>query len=127
MRIERFVRPLVACTAILLSVGMSLTVAGPNAGAEPGTHSELIDVTTGEQKGHLVIAPDARDREGEFHAEVTVNVHDLEPNTTYHRFSILSCQRAATPNRTRSMLQTAHSACSDQTVKTSGGRVSTTA
>jgi hypothetical protein len=83
MRIERFVRPLLGCTAVLLSVGMTLTLSTRNVGAEPGTNSELTDVTTGEEKGHVVIAPDARDRKGEFHAEVTVNVHDLELNTTY--------------------------------------------
>jgi hypothetical protein len=83
MRTQRFVRPLPACLAILLLVGIHLVAAGRNAGVEPGTHSALTDVTTGEHKGFVVIAPDARDREGEFHAEVTVTVHDVEPNTTY--------------------------------------------
>jgi hypothetical protein len=83
MTIERSVRPLLVGAAILLSVGMTVTLGLRSAIAKPGDQSKLIDVTTEEEKGHVVIAPDARNRDGEFHAEVTVNVHDLEPNTTY--------------------------------------------
>jgi hypothetical protein len=83
MRSDRFVRPRLAVAAILLCVGMSLTVGIRSVEAEPGTQSDLRDVNTGDNKGHVVIAPDARTPNGVFHAEVTVNVHDLEPNTTY--------------------------------------------
>jgi hypothetical protein len=83
MRTDRSVRLLVAGAAILLSVGMSLTVGIRSARAEAGTQSDLTDVSSGDKKGHVVISPDARTPNGEFHAEVTVNVHDLEPNTTY--------------------------------------------
>jgi hypothetical protein len=48
MRTQRFVRPLPACLAILLLVGIRLVAAGRNAGVEPdGVTPELkSDVMT---------------------------------------------------------------------------------
>src|SRR5207247_11461974 len=82
VRIERAVRRLLIGVAVLLPLLTSLMVDIHSAWAEPGTQSDLTDVNTGEKKGHVVIAPNASGN-GTFFAEVTVNVHDLEPDTTY--------------------------------------------
>jgi hypothetical protein len=90
MRTERrSVRPLLAAASVFVCLVMSLTLSIRSAGAAPPAQSKLTDVTTGEEKGHVVIAPDARNRNGEFHAEVTVNVHDLEPNTAYQVWRVI--------------------------------------
>jgi hypothetical protein len=82
MRTERAVRRLLVGVAVLLPLLASLTAGIRRAWAEPGTQSDLRDVNTGEKKGRFVIAPNGSDH-GTFFAEVTVNIYDLEPNTTY--------------------------------------------
>jgi hypothetical protein len=83
MRNVRSIRQLLGGGVILLSFGMTLILGTRSVAARTPAQSNLTDVTSGEVKGHTVIAPDARSRDGEFHAEVTVVVHNLEPNTTY--------------------------------------------
>ena len=52
------------------------------ARAEPGTQSDLTAIS-GQGTGHVSVSPTARDRGDTFHAQVTVNVHDARPNTTF--------------------------------------------
>jgi hypothetical protein len=82
MRTAQSVSPLLVGVTALLPLLMNLTVGIGSARAEPGTQSDLTDVNTGEKKGRVVVAPNASGQ-GTFVAEVTVNVHDLEPDTTY--------------------------------------------
>ena len=79
--LQRSVRSIVPVAAVVLSTAMNLMFF-QSARAEPGTQSVLSDAN-GQAKGYVVIAPDARDPNGVFHAEVTVNIHGLDPNTTY--------------------------------------------
>jgi hypothetical protein len=83
MKNARSIRQLLVGGAILLSFGMTLILGTRSVAARTAAQSNLTDVTSGEVKGHTVIAPDARNRNGEFHAEVTVVIYNLEPNTTY--------------------------------------------
>jgi hypothetical protein len=73
-------RPFVRSLGLLLAVSLFLGVR--SARAEPGTQSDLTDIRTGEKKGHVDISPTASGQ-GTFVAQVTVNVHNLAPNTTY--------------------------------------------
>jgi hypothetical protein len=66
----------------LLMLAMSLVVSVPRARAEPETQSDLTDIITGAKKGRVIVSPTASGQ-GTFVAQVTVNVHDLAPNTTY--------------------------------------------
>src|SRR5205823_15129161 len=52
------------------------------AQGEPGLQSDLTAIT-GQGAGHVSVSPTARDRGEIFHAQVTVNVHDARPNTTF--------------------------------------------
>jgi hypothetical protein len=52
------------------------------AQGEPGLQSGLTAIT-GQGAGHVSVSPTARDRGEIFHAQVTVNVHDAQPNTTF--------------------------------------------
>jgi hypothetical protein len=52
------------------------------AQAEPGLQSDLTAIT-GQGAGHVSVSPTARDRGEIFHAQVTADVHDARPNTTF--------------------------------------------
>ena len=52
------------------------------AQAASGLQSDLTAIT-GQGVGHVSVSPTARDRGEIFHAQVTVNVHDALPNTTF--------------------------------------------
>src|SRR5262245_18099397 len=80
MRTGRSVRRVPVGIAVLLPLIMALMVS--SSAAEQGTQSDLRDINSGEKKGRVIIAPNASGQ-GEFAAEVTVNVHELEPNTIY--------------------------------------------
>jgi hypothetical protein len=82
MTTARSARPLLASLTILLPLVISLTTGLGAARADPGTQSDLIEIATGDKKGHVAVEPNASGQ-GTFVAEVTVNVHDLEPNTVY--------------------------------------------
>jgi hypothetical protein len=82
MRTARSARPLLAGLTILLPLVFSLTACIGAARAEPGTQSDLIEIATGDKKGHVAVEPNASGQ-GTFVADVTVNVHDLESNTAY--------------------------------------------
>jgi hypothetical protein len=72
--------------AIFAVVALPLALAGTaavlTAQAEPGLESELTAIS-GQGEGHVSVSPTARDRGETFHAEVTLNVHGAEPNTTF--------------------------------------------
>jgi hypothetical protein len=70
-------RFVVAGFAIVLAVALVGV-----ARAEPGTQSDLTAIT-GQGMGHVGVSPTARDRGEIFHAQVTVNVYDARPNTTF--------------------------------------------
>jgi hypothetical protein len=76
-------RPLLTALAFVVFAAMDVRLSTRIDAAQFGDHSFLTNVSTGDEQGLVIIAPDARNRDGEFHAEVTVSVHDLEPNTTY--------------------------------------------
>jgi hypothetical protein len=52
------------------------------AQAEPGLQSDLTPIT-GHGAGQVSVSPTAHDRGQTFHAQVTVNVHDAQPNTNF--------------------------------------------
>jgi hypothetical protein len=64
----------------LAAVGMLLLPAS-SAFAGGVAQSELI-ATTGQGVGRAIVAPTAQDQ-GTFAAEITVNIHDAAPNTTF--------------------------------------------
>jgi hypothetical protein len=74
-------RPLVRGLGLLL-LAVSFLLGVRSARGEPGPQSDLIDIRTGEKKGRVDISP-TTSGQGTFVAQVTVNVHDLAPNTTY--------------------------------------------
>ena len=82
MRTGPSVRQVAVGIVGLLPIIATLMVDIRSSGAEQGTQSDLKDVNSGEKKGRVIIAPNASGR-GEFKAEVTLNVHDAEPNTIY--------------------------------------------
>jgi len=82
MRTRRSVCRVPLGIAVLLPLIMALMVGMRSSVAEQGTQSDLKDVNTGEKNGRVIIAPNGSGH-GEFAAEVTVNVHDVEPNTIY--------------------------------------------
>jgi hypothetical protein len=51
--------------------------------AAEGTQSDLTDIRSGQKKGRVIIASNGGGH-GDFRAEVTVNVHDVAPNTIFH-------------------------------------------
>ena len=72
----------IGITLVLPVITALLLVIPSSIWAEQGTQSDLMDINSGEKKGRVIIAPNASGQ-GEFKAEVTVNVHDVEPNTIY--------------------------------------------
>jgi hypothetical protein len=64
--------------ALLLAASMAVVVAQ----AEPGLQSELTAVS-GQGAGHVSVSPTARDRGETFHAQVILDVHGAQPNTTF--------------------------------------------
>jgi len=82
MRTGRSLRRVPLGMAVLMPLVVVLMVSiCSSARAEQGTQSDLRD-NNGEKKGRVIIAANASGQ-GEFAAEVTVNVHDVEPNTIY--------------------------------------------
>jgi hypothetical protein len=81
MRTGRSIRRVPIGIAVLMPLIVVLMVGIRSSAAAQGTHSDLRD-NNGEKKGRVIIAPNASGQ-GEFAAEVTVNVHDVEPNTIY--------------------------------------------
>ena len=77
---RRFRRSLVPLT-ILVYAGLTVFFVVV-AQAESGLHSDLTAIT-GQGAGRVNVEPTARDRSETFHAQVTVNVHDARPNTTF--------------------------------------------
>jgi hypothetical protein len=80
LRFSRFV--LVSLVALLLCT-MTLLMSSRAALAATGTQSDLTDISTGQKNGRVVIASNGGGR-GDFRAEVTVNLHHLASNTTFH-------------------------------------------
>ena len=65
----------------LLTCGLSLLVSTSITQAKAGTQSELTAIT-GAGMGRVNVSPTAEDP-GTFAAEITINVHDAAPNTTF--------------------------------------------
>ena len=65
----------------LAAVSM-LVLPASRAFAGGVAQSELI-ATTGQGAGRAIVSPTARDQ-GTFAAEITVNIHDAAPNTTFY-------------------------------------------
>jgi hypothetical protein len=83
MRTGRSVRRVSVGIGGVLPLIAALMVGVPSSvRAEQGTQSDLSDISSGEKKGRVIIAPNSSGQ-GVFKAEVTVNVHDVEPNTIY--------------------------------------------
>jgi hypothetical protein len=81
MHITRFIRFLLVLLLPLLTLPMSGSVALLTAHAAEGTQSNLTAVT-GHGMGSVIVSPEAGDQ-GTFAAQITVNVHDASPNTTF--------------------------------------------
>ena len=64
-----------------LTCAMSLLVSTSITQAEPGTQSDLTAIS-GVGLGRVNISPTSQDQ-GTFAAEITLNVHDAAPNTTF--------------------------------------------
>jgi hypothetical protein len=64
-----------------LTCSMSLLVSTSITQAEAGTQSDLTAIS-GVGLGHVNISPTSQDQ-GTFAAEITLNVHDAAPNTTF--------------------------------------------
>jgi hypothetical protein len=64
----------------LAAVGMLLLPAA-SAFADGVAQSELV-ATTGQGAGRAIVSPTAQDQ-GTFAAEITVDIHDAAPNTTF--------------------------------------------
>lgn len=67
----------------LLSLAIATVLGGHSVLAAKGTQSDLIDVSTGQKHGRVIIAANGGGH-GDFRAEVTVNTHDVAPTTTFH-------------------------------------------
>src|SRR5215813_11244420 len=68
--------------AVVLFAACAATVAAPTAQADPtGAQSELTAVT-GQGAGLVIVSP-TRAGQGDFVAQVKVNIHDAAPNTTF--------------------------------------------
>jgi hypothetical protein len=65
-----------------LGLGAGVVILVAVAQAEPGLGSDLTAIS-GQGTGHVSVSPTARDRGDIFHAQVTVNVHHAQPNTTF--------------------------------------------
>jgi hypothetical protein len=67
---------------VILFAVCAATVAAPAAQADPtGAQSELTAVT-GQGAGLIIVSP-TRAGQGDFVAQVKVNIHDAAPNTTF--------------------------------------------
>lgn len=68
--------------AVVLFTACAATMAAPAALADPtGAQSELTAVT-GQGMGLIIVSP-TRAGQGDFVAQVKVNIHDAAPNTTF--------------------------------------------
>jgi hypothetical protein len=68
--------------AFVLLAAVALVAAAPDAArAQPGTQSDLAAVI-GQGAGHVLVSPTAEDQ-GTFAVQITVNVHDAAPLTTF--------------------------------------------
>jgi hypothetical protein len=94
----------------LAAAGMLLLPAS-RALADGVAQSELI-ATTGQGAGRAIVSPTAQDQ-GTFAAEITVNIHDAAPNTTF------SVQRA--PDLVPDGICTGHYIPFGETLTTSAG------
>ena len=83
MNLIRFSRLVAVVPVALLMCAMNAVLIGRAALAAPGNQSDLTDISTGQKSGRVIIAPNGGGH-GDFRAEVTVNLHDLAPNTTFH-------------------------------------------
>ena len=64
-----------------LAAASMLLLPASSAFAGGAAQSELV-ATTGQGAGRVIVAPTAQDH-GTFAAEITVNIHDAAPNTTF--------------------------------------------
>jgi hypothetical protein len=71
------------CLIALLALAMSLLVRASITQAAEGTQSDLTDIHSGQKLGRVIIASNGGGH-GDFRAEVTVNLHRVAPNTTFH-------------------------------------------
>lgn len=67
----------------LLACVLNLFISTHAVQAAVGTQSDLTDISSGQKKGRVIIASNGGGH-GDFRAEVTVNLHDVAPNTTFH-------------------------------------------
>jgi hypothetical protein len=80
MKAVQFVRLLGLSSVILIAVATSVMRIGSLQAAE-GTQSELTAIT-GEGTGMVIVSSTAEDQ-GTFAAQITLNIHDAQPNTTF--------------------------------------------
>ena len=79
MKASQFARLLLVMLVTLLT--LALGVGSRTASAEQGTQSNLT-AKVGQGTGRINVSPTAKN-DGTFSAEITINIHDAAPNTTF--------------------------------------------
>ena len=83
LKVARFSLLRLFCLIALLICAMSILVSFGTVQSAEGTQSDLTDISSGQKNGRVIIASNGGGH-GDFRAEVTVNLHDVAPNTTFH-------------------------------------------
>ena len=80
MKVAQLLRLSVSGIALLGMLAISM-IGIRRAQAATGTQSELTAIT-GQGRGHISVSSTAEDQ-GTFTAQITLNIHDAQPNTTF--------------------------------------------